>query len=192
MDKNRKPSNANMENILDISWKLFQLKGFRGISMDEICLQCEITKPTLYYYFKDKEDLFARVLVHKLEELGLAAESSGSLEDRLSRIAAIFLENFQSEYTSLVHDREHILQPENQELIRSAFRREMYDPIAEVMKQGVTEGRLIEEDPRMLTLVFLGIVNNFIGRVDELKQERKTVAEKLTRYFLKGVSNSER
>jgi AcrR family transcriptional regulator len=31
--------NTNAEKILDVSWQLFQQKGYRGVSVDEICLQ---------------------------------------------------------------------------------------------------------------------------------------------------------
>ncbi|MBV5350315.1 helix-turn-helix transcriptional regulator, partial [bacterium] len=54
----RSTENVNAERILQDGWELFQQKGYRGVSVDEICLRCGITKPTLYYYFKDKENLF--------------------------------------------------------------------------------------------------------------------------------------
>jgi TetR/AcrR family transcriptional regulator len=59
-------SNANARKILDEAWSLFQATGYRGVSMDEVCRRCRITKPTLYYYFRDKETLYLQTLLHQL------------------------------------------------------------------------------------------------------------------------------
>ncbi len=56
----RKESTPNKELILQEGWRLFQQKGYRGVSTDELCERCSITKPTLYYYFQDKENLLCR------------------------------------------------------------------------------------------------------------------------------------
>ena len=32
-------------------------KGYKNVSVNEICSACSITKPTLYYHFKSKEDI---------------------------------------------------------------------------------------------------------------------------------------
>lgn len=190
MTKESKLANANAEKILETAWVLFQQKGFRGVSMDELCLKCEITKPTLYYYFKDKEGLFVQVLVHKLEALRPAIQLPGTLEERLTRIAACLLENFQAEYTGLVHDREHIHGEESRAVIRDAFRNEMFDPIISIIKDGISTGKLAADDPHSLALIYFGIVNNFIGKSAELKMENSLIAEKVTHYFLKGVERS--
>jgi AcrR family transcriptional regulator len=191
MNKTDKFTNENAEKILQTAWILFQRKGFRGVSMDELCLQCQITKPTLYYYFKDKEDLFVRVLVYKLEGMRPALQTEGSLEQRLTRYAACLLDNFQTEYTGLVHDREHIHKSENQERIRTAFRSEMFDPMIALLQSGIDEGALVKEDPHSLALMFLGIVNNFIGKAEGMGLSSTLLAEKLTNYFIKGVKKRE-
>jgi AcrR family transcriptional regulator len=191
MKKENKSVNANAEKILQAAWMLFQKKGYRGVSMDELCLQCEITKPTLYYYFKDKEDLFVKVLAHKLESMRPAVQQPGSLEERLTRFAACLLDNFQVEYTGLVHEREHIQREENRILIRDAFHNEMFEPVIALMKSGIADGSLANEDPRSLALIYFGIINNFIGRGEEIKLTSSALAKKLTHYFLKGVTKRE-
>lgn len=56
------PSNENTERIFEEAWLMFQQLGYRGTSVDELCQRCGITKPTLYYYFGNKETLFIQVL----------------------------------------------------------------------------------------------------------------------------------
>jgi hypothetical protein len=90
-----------------------------------------------------------------------------------------------------VHDREHIHKTENQEHIRTAFRSEMFDPMIALLQSGIDEGTLVKEDPHSLALMFLGIVNNFIGKAEGMGLSNTLLAEKLTNYFIKGVKKSE-
>lgn len=43
--------------IINTSCNLFMEKGYSNVSVNEICSACSITKPTLYYHFKSKEDI---------------------------------------------------------------------------------------------------------------------------------------
>lgn len=52
------PVNDNTERIFHEAWLMFQQLGYRGASIDELCRRCDLTKPTLYYYFGNKERLF--------------------------------------------------------------------------------------------------------------------------------------
>ena len=50
------------ESILNAAEKLFFSRGYDNVSMDEIANEAELSKPALYYYFKDKESLFSAVV----------------------------------------------------------------------------------------------------------------------------------
>ena len=43
--------------ILKEAFKLISQKSIKEVSMREIAEACKITKPSLYYYFKDKVEL---------------------------------------------------------------------------------------------------------------------------------------
>ena len=180
--------NTNAEKILDVSWQLFQQKGYRGVSMDEICLQAGITKPTLYYYFHNKEELFARVLERRLKNFHEAISAAGSLAERLQNVARTILESFESDYSFLLRDRENLKQPENLARVRVAFRTELYQPINDLMREGIALGELADQDAELLTLAFLGIVNNFIGKSAEKGLETSDLAQGVVRLFLHGAA----
>jgi AcrR family transcriptional regulator len=178
---------ANAEKILEEGWNLFQQRGYRGVTIDELCRRCGITKPTLYYYFQDKENLFVQVLQYKLHGFREAIEKPDTLFESLVSIAAKILISFQSEYSTLLHDREHIKNPENLKKIRDAFHGELFGPLISLMKSGMDSNELKEDNPETFTLIFLGVINNFIGKADELKLENDALARMLTGYFLEGV-----
>ena len=181
---------ANAERILNEGWRLFQQRGYRGATVDELCLRCQLSKPTVYYYFKDKENLFVQVLQHKLHDFQAAAEQPGSLSARLQSVAVAILTSFQKEYSPLLRDREHIKKPENLKKIRDAFRGSLFGPITAIMQSGISTGELKEEKAETLTLIFLGTINFFIGKAKELNLDQAALAHKLTNYFLEGAKKS--
>lgn len=177
----------NARRILDEGWRLFQQKGYRGVSVDELCQRCGLSKPTLYYYFGDKENLFVQVLRYKLHGFREVIEQPGTLAERLQRVVVAILASFETDYTTLLRDRRHLKRPENLEAVRSAFRGELFGPLAALMQDGMDRGELQADDPTTLTLFFLGAINNFIGRSAEMRLEDDALAQKLIDYFLKGV-----
>lgn len=182
----------NARRILDEGWRLFQQKGYRGVTVDELCLRCGLSKPTLYYYFGDKENLFVQVLRHRLSGFREVIEQPGTLAERLERVIVTILDSFATDYTSLLRDREHLKRPENLDAVRSAFRGELFGPLAMLMQEGMAGGELQADDPNTLTLFFLGAINNFIGRGAELGLPHAALARKLTNYFLQGTHVKER
>lgn len=187
MDERFLLDHENAERILEEGWQLFQQKGYRGVTVDELCLRCKITKPTLYYYFQDKENLFVQVLQYRLRGFHEAVACPGTLVDRLNSVATNILENFQTEYGALLRDREHLKKPENLTQIREAFRRELFGPLFDLMQAGISQGELETDNPEVLTLIFLGIVNNFIGKAADLGVDNATLARRLTAHFLNGA-----
>jgi len=57
--------------ILDAAYELFYRKGFNRVGVDEIAPASGVTKRSLYYHFKSKDELLASVLELQ-HELGLA------------------------------------------------------------------------------------------------------------------------
>src|SRR5215467_5857965 len=53
---------ATRANILAIATEEFAEKGFSGARVDEIAARTNTSKRMIYYYFGDKEGLFAEVL----------------------------------------------------------------------------------------------------------------------------------
>ena len=80
------------ERILSVANRLFYNEGIRATSVDAIAEKAGITKKTLYYHFKSKDDLVAGYLQSRDQpNLALFAkwfdECDGTLADK---IAAIF------------------------------------------------------------------------------------------------------
>jgi TetR/AcrR family transcriptional regulator len=177
----------NAERILKDGWELFQQKGYRGVSIDELCQRCSITKPTLYYYFKDKENLFVEVLLHRLHGFREVIEQAGSLPQRLERIAVTIFDSFKADYSHLVHDLEHIKKQENAARVHRAFDAELFSPITALMQSAIDEGE-INGEAKFLAHLFMGIIENYIAHASEFGSDNKDLVKKLVAFFLKGAA----
>jgi len=51
------------KEILDAAERLFFARGYEDVSMDEIATEVELNKATIYLYFKNKEALFAAIVL---------------------------------------------------------------------------------------------------------------------------------
>ncbi|MES0811442.1 TetR/AcrR family transcriptional regulator [Roseibium sp. SCPC15] len=88
---NRPNSNAR-DGILTAANKLFYAEGIRAVSLDNIAEKAGVTKKTVYYHFKSKDDLVEAYLASR-DQPNLALyrkwfeEADGGLPDK---VAAIF------------------------------------------------------------------------------------------------------
>jgi TetR/AcrR family transcriptional regulator len=64
------------EEIIDAAQKIFFEKGLQAATMDEIAEAAELSKGTIYLYYKSKEDLYLSVVMRGLELLHGMFESS--------------------------------------------------------------------------------------------------------------------
>ena len=60
--------NDTEQKILDAAKKVFEASGFNGARMQHIADEAGISKASLHYYFRSKENLFERIFNETMEE----------------------------------------------------------------------------------------------------------------------------
>src|SRR3954471_24072884 len=99
------------ETILARAAALFAKNGYSATSMNEVAEACGVSKPSLYHYVRDKQQLLLEIAaahVARLEALGdeVAAEAHAP-EARVRRLIAAFLDVYagaQAEHRVLTED----------------------------------------------------------------------------------------
>lgn len=87
-----RPSDQTRTRIIQAASELFYNEGIRGVSVDAVAEKAGLTKKTLYYHFRSKDDLVAAYLAAR-DQPNLALfqrwfeEAEGGLPDK---VAAIF------------------------------------------------------------------------------------------------------
>src|SRR5258708_6361423 len=92
---------TTIKRILFNALEHFSRYGYTGASVREITEASQVTKPTLYYYFKSKEELYTRLSQTCFEEISSNIESSialpGTTKERVL--------NFIKEYSRICNER---------------------------------------------------------------------------------------
>lgn len=77
--------------ILRRAFALFAQRGYRDTSLSDLAASCEISRPSLYLYFRDKEEIFTYAIKYYTDEMFLdykdEAELSGPVLTHIRNIA---------------------------------------------------------------------------------------------------------
>ena len=131
-DKNEKSAR---EKIIKVATVLFADKGFDAATVDEIAAKARVNKALIYYYFKNKEDLLAKIFdgfieegLVRFQELFARMESKEVFDsrDRVDELMAILLD--------FMKENKEILKLMLMESIKGKT-----DPFLEIMKRHVSK-----------------------------------------------------
>lgn len=167
--------NPTARKILDTAARLFMQLGYRAVSINDIVKAAEITKPTLYYYFSDKEELFVQMAIQRLVDLQRALEHAVAgrqgIAAQLTGLAGVLLTASDGDMRLLRHEMAAHLSPEHQRRLGQAFGAHLFEPVRQVMQQGLDDGALARHSAAELTMLFLVVMEAFHGftqQVDDL------------------------
>lgn len=68
-DRRQREKEQRRVDILDAAERLFFSRSYEEVSMDEIAREVELNKATIYLYFKNKEALFATIVLRGIQIL---------------------------------------------------------------------------------------------------------------------------
>jgi TetR/AcrR family transcriptional repressor of mexJK operon len=204
------PSTRKKRLIAEAATRLFIDKGYDGTSMEDVARLADVSKPTVYKHFADKEKLFSEIIRATTDQVdGLVSLVSESLSDA---------NDVEKGLTQLAHQFLQILmQPAMLRLRRlvvaTADRfpevgRTWYDggfervlsSLAKCFQQFADRDLLRLGDPVVAANHFVGLLlwiplNRAMFRGDEYigrQTERERHAELAVRAFLKGYGPTER
>ena len=100
-DKSKSTNGAVRRLLLEGAAELFTQKGYAAATVREIVAAARVTKPVLYYYFRNKEGIYLELMREaftKMDDLLQAAlEDQGSATQKLlrlcDRVYSLFMEN---------------------------------------------------------------------------------------------------
>jgi len=119
---------AKRAKILDTALNLFFKNGYAGTTIADIASRLGVTKPFVYYYFENKDDLFETLIWQASEacltslESAINHDGSGAirLQQGLQQFAAVSLTHFKG--ASFYHREASILRPAFQRKMRGLIK----------------------------------------------------------------------
>jgi TetR/AcrR family transcriptional regulator len=151
-------------SILENARRLFAERGFAAVSINDIVSAAEISKPTLYYYYPDKESLYAEVLLVIIEQTSAyftpMLEQPIPLRSKLAMLTEGFFEHSPVSLCSLLRDVAQHLGDDSSKRIRDLYHERIYRPFESVLQDGINAGELKPvKNIRLLAELFLTMLD---------------------------------
>ena len=177
-DRKLKERKVRQDLILDAALQVFKKKGIEGSTMDEIALEADFGKATLYYYFKSKEDVFSAILTNGWKDLWanlepVISEDNKSPRDTFVNILLCISDNVRARpglYEFLFNAPKKI--NFDSESWRS-YQERIYSVISTLLQEGIKLGEFPKSKPQVLFKALGGL---FMGLV--LMGKDKPVSKK--------------
>ncbi|GLI33062.1 TetR/AcrR family transcriptional regulator [Desulforhabdus amnigena] len=152
------------DRIFHVAAALFAHKGYAGTSTGEITRAARVTKPTLYYYFKSKKNLYLTILGEAMrifhDRLNLSVPPSA---DMRTGLRSLFYG-----IEGLVHDHPDVVRLVNGFLFGPRSETpccELYGCswfeeaiLSDILRRGVGDGEIFEKDLQSILLLITGML----------------------------------
>ncbi|HDP34554.1 MAG TPA: TetR/AcrR family transcriptional regulator [Candidatus Hydrogenedentes bacterium] len=161
-------SNDAETRLLKSALTLFSERGYEGTSIREIIEGAGVTRPVLYYYFTNKEDLFRRLLEPALAEYTQSLqEIRESYSEVIGRLKAIVRQTFaltekNPKGVRLILQLYFSPPKGGPKVDKSVYRLRRFRLLEEIMQEGLDNGELAGGDAQSLALILIGMMDAYI------------------------------
>ncbi|HYV15611.1 MAG TPA: TetR/AcrR family transcriptional regulator [Conexibacter sp.] len=182
------------QEVVDVAAQLFAQRGYHGTSIEDLIAATGLTRGGLYHYTDSKQGLLFGVLDELMDPLleqarGIVGEP-GRPEEHLRLVARAWLAHVAAHLDHMVvfeRERATLEADPRWEQVRRA-RREFEHLLAGVLERGRADGSFAIDDPQLVLLALLGMVNhtaNWLRPAGRLRPEQ--VADSFCDVLLDGV-----
>lgn len=175
---------STKNTIFRVAARLFSEKGYNGVSMREISEKCNVSKPTIYYYFGSKEGIYKELLETGVEHVFTTLESIAARPIPVKqRLVLLFKQFFRAAKT----------QPDYVRFFQKMFVTADKEPILKDMQKEVEQrGRILETmiqeaidtgefgasaRPELAANIIGGVLQTFIWQ--QLLSKKSVLSDKL-------------
>lgn len=164
--KEKKHEENMKEKIKKAAFMLMAEKGLKDISMREIADACGVTKPVLYYYFNDKEDLCYNLIeessIVNNDKLKKFVSTGAVLEDILAFIFSEYIIDVKRKevLSFVVHVSSYLLSNPELEKRFVSMRKANMAIISDILEREYKAGRINKKGKDMaMHLIFANIAH---------------------------------
>jgi AcrR family transcriptional regulator len=184
------------EEILATGMRMFIQQGYHGLAMRQISEAIGVSKSALYYYFKDKEELFLAILNDSLNEIEGSIDQISAQSTSSEEKIRMFVEYILSQPA----EQRAIIRLGSQEMAQlSAVSRKKFDKfyhdkfigkLTAIFQSGMDNGEFRPLDANVATWSLLGIMYPYFypARSGDRPIAAETIQEIISIY-LNGVTS---
>jgi AcrR family transcriptional regulator len=183
------------EKILLTAKSLFIRHGYHALAMRQIAESLNVSKPALYYHFKDKEELFLAVLNSYLEEMGKALDRITQEPVSCASKVRLFVEYVliqpaeQRDLIRLGSQEMGQLSAEARQTFEQVYQDKFIGKVEAILKDGMDRGEFRPVQPLVATWTLLGMMYPYFypTHAGAVGLSEETIDQIVTLY-LQGIS----
>lgn len=183
--------NEKRRKILESASALFSKNGYERVTLEEIARKLKLTKGSLYYYVKSKEDIYFQILIQAMERVTLIVENAlksglDPLEKIRQAINGFVMILTQPQILAYYRHETRFLHVTRRDQIMKK-RAEFLNKFDQLILEGVNAGIIEKENWKIQGLAVLGAVNWIpLWYSPKGKLSVKEITNILTDFCLKG------
>jgi len=159
----RRDRDLKRDAVIRAAARAFRERGFHNTSLDDIAAALDVTKPTIYYYVSNKEQLLFQCFRAGLELIRAACRDARRIEgparERLNAVLRGYGEAIGSDFGwCMVSAEDQDLSPAMSGQIK-ALKSEIDQYIRRLIREGVQDGSIRKCDPKMTAFALAGALN---------------------------------
>ncbi|MEP7244913.1 MAG: TetR/AcrR family transcriptional regulator [Gammaproteobacteria bacterium] len=161
--KRLRDHSVKKDAVIRVAARAFNERGFHNTSLDDIAAALEVTKPTIYYYVPNKEQLLFECFVAGLEPIHAALrevkDSKAPARDRLCAVLRQYVAAIASEFGWCMVRAEEQDLGENLSAQVRALKAIIDQGIRKLLREGMKDGSIETRDIKMSAFALAGAVN---------------------------------
>jgi AcrR family transcriptional regulator len=151
------------EAVLRAAVRMFNSQGFHATSLDDVAASLGVSKPTIYHYLGNKDQVLLECVTRGVEQLRAAADVAHAvpgtgfdrLRDFLKRYAEIIMDDFGR---CVIRTADEQLTSESSARFR-ALKREIDKAMQGLIAAGVADGSIVPTDVKLTSFTLAGALN---------------------------------
>ena len=151
------------EAVIRAAARAFNARGYHNTSIDEIAAALNVSKPTIYYYVANKEQLLLECILTGLERVlepfRRPREAGITARGHLNEMMRHYAEAIASEYGWCMVRAEDLGLAPSSLLHIKRLKSEIDQGIRRLLEEGVRDGSIQTEDLKMTSFALAGALN---------------------------------
>ncbi len=151
------------EAVLRAAVRMFNAQGFHATSLDDVAASLGVSKPTIYHYLGNKDQVLLECLMRGIEQLREAAEAAATVPgtglDRLRSFLRAYAEVMMDDFgRCVIRTGDETLAPESSVRFR-ALKREIDISMRALIEAAVADGSIAPIDVKLGAFAIAGALN---------------------------------
>jgi AcrR family transcriptional regulator len=149
--------------VLRTAAQIFSRRGFHQTTLSDIAEALHIAKPTLYHYFRSKDEillLVQQLAIAQITDVAIDAHPAATTGmEQLRAFVRRYIEMIVDDFGAcLIMTGILPLEAENRKLIRQGSK-DIESMLREILRRGVADGSIAACDPKITAMFFFGVTN---------------------------------